>query len=355
MHVHQFHPTVAYGDAVGNQILSIQRLAGRIGYWSEVFCERSPIHFEGQARQLVEYERWSAPDNVLLLHYSLTYSAHVMDWLSRLPDRKVLVYHNITPYQYFAGVNEVYMESARKGREQLDQLLTVAGTAWGVSSYNRQELAARGWTKLGVLPIIFDPTRYAARPDRRVRKQCEGGLNVLFVGRISPNKRIEDLILTFYYLKQSVRPDARLFVVGSAQGMGRYLAFLEALVGRLGLLDVIFTGHVSTSQLVAYYQSADVYLSMSEHEGFGVPLLESMYFEVPVVAYKAAAVPETLGDAGMLVTAKDYRALAELVGLLREDDQLRTRIVEQQSERLEAFLPETVEGHLRELLERLDP
>jgi glycosyltransferase involved in cell wall biosynthesis len=277
----------------------------------------------------------------------------VLNWLERIPDRKVLVYHNITPHAYFAGVNDVYLEAARVGREQLSRLKALTEAGWGVSTFNCQELAEQGWLRVGVLPIVFDPKRYAVRPDRRVLKGWQGGFNVLFVGRVSPNKRFEDLILTFYYLKRHVQPDARLLLVGSPRGMEPYLEFLQALVKKLGLWDVAFTGHVSTEQLVAYYRCASIYLSMSEHEGFGVPLLESMYFGVPIVAYTAGAVPETLEGSSVLMTRKDHAAAAELIGLLLEDDHLRARVIARQRQRLQDFLPEKVEERLRELLHSL--
>jgi glycosyltransferase involved in cell wall biosynthesis len=351
--VHQFHPTVSYGDAISNQILSLRRLLRQIGHRSEIFCEQLPIHFEGRARQIAQYDRYSSPRNILLLHFSLSYSPEVIGWLERIPDRKVIVYHNITPHTYFAGVNDVYLEAAQAGRGQLDRLRALTDAGWGVSAFNCQELAERGWTRLGVLPIVFDPKRYAVRPARKVLKRWRGGLNVLFVGRVSPNKRLEDLILTFYYLKRFVRPDAHLLLVGSAHEMEPYLEFLQTLVSRLGLSDVVFTGHVSNSELMAYYRCASVYLSMSEHEGFGVPLLESMHFEVPIVAYEVGAVPETLGGSGILVKTKDYAAVAELIGLLAEDGDLRARIIERQRERLQDFLPEKVGERLRELLGNL--
>jgi glycosyltransferase involved in cell wall biosynthesis len=186
-----------------------------------------------------------------------------------------------------------------------------------------------------------------------VLKSLGDKLNVLSVGRLVPNKRFEDLILTFSYLKEFVRPDARLYLVGSTQKMDLYLEFLQTLMTRLDLSDVVFAGHVSTPQLVAYYRCASVYLSMSEHEGFGVPLLESMHFEVPVVAYKAAAVPETLGNSGVLITAKNHAAVAELIGLLVEDRDLREKITARQRERLRDFLPAKAEERLRRLLESL--
>jgi len=354
MQVHQFYPTVGYGDAASNQVLSLQRLLRRMGYRGEIFCEHLPFLFEGRVRQITRYARYSSPANILLLHFSMAYSTKVLSWLEQVPDRKVVIYHNITPQSYFAGINELYFEAAQTGRKQLDRLRALAEAGWGDSTFNCRELAERGWTHLGVLPITFDPNRYALRPDRQVLKRWQGGVNVLFVGRISPNKRFEDLILTFYYLKRFVRPDARLLLVGSARRMEPYLEFLQALVTRLGLSDVVFTGHVSTLQLVAYYRCANVYLSMSEHEGFGVPLLESMHFGVPIVAYKAAAVPETLGGSGVLVTVKDYVAVAELIGLLVENEDLRAQIVARQRERLRDFLPEKIGERLGKLLHDLE-
>jgi len=355
LQINQFHPTVAFGDAISNQILSLQQLLRGLGYHSEIFCEQPPINFKGKTKLIAHYELGAAAEHLLLTHFSLGYSLTTLEWLRRLPARKVLVYHNITPHAYFSGINEIYLEAAQAGREQLPTLqpLTVAG--WGDSDFNCQELAEQGWSRLGTLPIIFEPRRYAVTPDRRVLKRLQDGrLNLLFVGRVSPNKRLEDLILTFYYLKHNVNPDARLLLVGSARGMEPYLGFLQALIKRLQLTDVIITGHITTAELVAYYQSATVYLSMSEHEGFGVPLLESMYFGVPIIAYKAAAVPETLAGSGILVKTKDHAAIAELIGLVAEDVHLRTRVVSAQKMRLKDFMPEKISFQLQKLLQALE-
>ncbi len=351
--VHQFYPTVAYGDGVSNEMLAVQRLLRRHGYESEIFCQVLPTVFSGRARHISEYGCYSSPDSVLLFHFSMNYPAQVLSWLKRIPDRKVLVYHNITPHIYFGGINTSYFYRARDGREGLAQLGALTRTAWGQSRFNCQELAECGWTDLAVLPLILDPARYSVRPNRRVLKRYRDGVNVLFVGRISPHKRFEDIILTFYHLKKRILAHARLLLVGSAHKMERYLEFLQTLVARLQLSDVIFTGHVSTAELVAYYRCADVYLSMSEHEGFGVPLLESMYLGVPIVAYKSTAVPETLADSGILVTEKNHRAVAELIGLLLNDPRLRARIVAGQRKRVQDFMPAQVEKRLLDLVHGL--
>jgi glycosyltransferase involved in cell wall biosynthesis len=353
MQVHQFYPTAAYGDAASNQILSLQGLLRRKGYRSEIFCERLPLFYEGQTRQLAAYERFSSSENLLLLHYSMAYSPEVLSWLGRLPDRKVLVYHNITPHTYFAGIDDRYAQAARAGREQLGQMKGLAETAWGDSEFNCQELADQGWTDLGVLPIILDSRRYAVRPDRKVLRRFHDSTNILFVGRVSPNKRFEDLLLTFYYVRSRVQPDAKLLLVGSTQRMEPYLDYLRALAAQLGLAGVVFAGHVSTSELVAYYQCSRIYLSMSEHEGFGAPLVESMHLGLPIVAYRAAAVPETLGESGVLLRTKDYARVAELIGLLLEDEALCGQIIARQRDRASEFYPDKIGEQLDRLLQRV--
>jgi glycosyltransferase involved in cell wall biosynthesis len=190
-----------------------------------------------------------------------------------------------------------------------------------------------------------------------VLRRWNSGLNVLFVGRVAPHKRHDDLIQVFCYLKRRVRPDSRLLLVGSTRGMERYVASLQALVRRRGLSDVVFVGHVGAPEWVACYRCASVYLSMSEHEGFGVPLLEAMHFGVPVIARKAAAVPETLGGAGLLIARSDAAtaaAVAELIALLDEDLALRERVVVLQRERLQAFMPDRVRVRLEQLLQDLE-
>lgn len=352
MQIHQFHPTVSFGDGISNQILSLQRLLRKMGYKSEIFCRQRPLHYEGKVREIANYKRYTSPDNLLILHYSLAYSSDVWDWLNQIPDRKVVCYHNITPHYFFSGINETFYDAAIQGRQQFSKLLQITEAGWGDSSFNVEELVRNGWENVGVLPIIFDPQRYAVSPNKAILERYQGQSNILYVSRISPNKKPEDVILTYYYLKR-IRPDARLILVGSANGMGLYLEYLQTLVSRLDLQDVIFTGHVSAAEWTAYYQASQILLSMSEHEGFGIPLLEAMKFGLPAVAYKTGAVPETLGNSGVLVAKKDYPAIAELLGILLDDEVLREKIIVRQRMRLKEFLPEQVEKKMRKLLDDL--
>jgi L-malate glycosyltransferase len=353
--VHQFHGVVAYGDAIGNDILNLQKMLHNLGYASEVFASYPQRAFESPTHHWHKHRKWSSPANVLLCHFSIGYPPEVLHWLRALPDRKVLIYHNITPAPYFAGINDIFFEETHIGRQQLAQLLPLTAAGWGDSDFNRQELVTIGWQQTAVLPIVFEPRLYQLAPDRATldRSNRDRMLNVLFVSRLVPNKKFEDVILTFYHLKKFIEPRARLYLVGSPDHMEKYATYLQALVARLALTDVHFIGHVSREELIAYYRAADVYLCLSEHEGFGVPLIESMYFDVPVIAYAAAAVPETMGGAGVLVTRKDHAAIAELINRVARDESLRARLIARQRQRWPQFTPTALLPTLRACLEAI--
>jgi glycosyltransferase involved in cell wall biosynthesis len=349
MRIHQFSPSVSAGDGVSNEIQSLQGILRGMGYRGDVWVEHMPDLYPGHVRHFAQYARRTSEEDVLLVHFALSFSRDVMDWLARVPSRKVLIYHNITPHRFFKGINPVLYESARFGREQLSRLRPLFEIAWGDSAYDVDELLERGWSQVGVLPIVFDPKRYAVRPDPGVLGRYKDGPNMLFMGRLVPNKRVDDVILTYYHLKR-ILPDSRLLVVGSTRDGGPYASYLSDLVKELGLKDVVFAGHVNSSQWTAYFECASVYVNMSEHEGFCVPLVECMHFGVPIIAHKSSALPETLGGAGMLLRSRNHAAAAELAALVVEDQRLRETVVARQRERLQDFLPDRIAERLQSLL-----
>ncbi len=353
--VHQFHPVVTFGDAISNHMISLQRILRGWGRRSDIICEHPDPSFEGAARTFQQYRKRVAPGDLLLLHHSMGYSPEVMEWIRRSPGRKVLIYHNITPADYFAGVNSAYREAAWLGRQQLKQIIPLVDQGWGDSEYNCRELVEAGLAACRVLPIVFDPSFYDIQPDLAMlsRLRAAPGPIAIFVGRVVPNKRLEDVILAFQHLKSHLQPKARLYLIGSSHQMQPYLSYLETLVAKLALMDVHLVGHVSKPELVALYQCADLFVCMSEHEGFGVPLIEAMHFGVPVVAYASTAVPETMGNAGIQIIHKDFAAVAELLGMLLENGELRMRVIAQQKERVKHFYPASVAEILAGNLESL--
>jgi glycosyltransferase involved in cell wall biosynthesis len=226
------------------------------------------------------------------------------------------------------------------GRRELGFYGSRCELALGDSEYNRQELEAIGFPATGVLPVVPDFSHLSGEPNfMEAARYDDGWANIMFVGRMIPNKRIEDVIRVFHAYKRWFNPRSRLLLVGSHGGFERYLAMLHHFIAQLGASDVYFLGHVSNEELIAYYQLADVFLCASEHEGFCVPLVEAFHMGVPVVAYAAAAVPATMDGAGVLYTQKDPLHVAALVNAVVADRDLRRRIVEGQDaalDRLEA-------------------
>ncbi len=333
--VHQLTSNFDVGDAIGNHIRALRGLLRGWGYASEVFAQYIHESLVRDTRFFTRYRDLADPRNVVLFHFSI--GSEVTSFFAGLPDRKVLVYHNITPPEYFVGVNARVADRCRRGRWELQRLAAVTDLALGVSEFNRRELEAAGFRRTGVLPILLDWPSYGHPPVRALEQSYRQGTNLLYVGRIAPNKRIEHLIKIYYFYRR-LDPGSRLIVVGSAVDTEGYLAGLQKLAAELGVLDgVVFTGSVPQAELCTYYRLAAVYLSMSEHEGFCVPLLEAMHFGVPIVAYAAAGVPGTLGGAGLLVEEADFPMIAELIHRVVAEPVLRDAVVAGQRERLKAF------------------
>ncbi len=350
---HQLVANFDEGNAIGNHILALRGLLRRWGYASDVYAHHRSPGLQGEACEYTRYRDVSAPENVVLFHFSL--ATEIAEFFAGLPDRKVLVYHNITPAEYFIGVNERVAKRCWRGRFELSRLAAVADLALGDSEFNRRELEAAGFRRTDVLPILVDWTIYDLAPVRSLEAAYGRGTNLLYVGRLAPNKRVEDLIKIYYFYRR-LDPGSRLLLVGSAVDMEVYLAACQKLAADLGVLDgVVFAGLVPQADLCTYYRLASVYLSMSEHEGFCVPLLEAMHFGVPVVAYASTGVPDTLGGAGLLVADRDFPAIAELVRRVVTEPALREALVTRQRRRLQAFDPALIGARLRGHLTDLAP
>jgi glycosyltransferase involved in cell wall biosynthesis len=245
----------------------------------------------------------------------------------------ILVYHNITPPEFFLGVHGQLAAECFTGRRELAIYRNRVDLALGDSEFNRQELEALGFHPTAVLPVVPGFAHLDGQPNDMITGDLDDEwTNILFVGRIIPNKRIEDVIRYFHAYQRTFNRRSRLMLVGSHLGYERYLATLHELVARLGTTNVIFTGHVSNAELVAYYDVADLFLCASAHEGFCVPIVEAFYKEIPVVAYASSAVPATMDGAGVLYSTTDPLHVAALVDAVLSDHALYDAIVDKQTE-----------------------
>ena len=336
MEISQFVSGFLDGDAISNYAVELQKIIRSWGYPSNIYGVGKHVHSLTPGRCLDVRSYQSHPENIAIYHFSV--GSEMTDFFKSLPEKKVLIYHNITPAKYFYSISEEKASVLKEGRKQLHELARVPHLSLAVSPYNAQELADAGFDRPQVFPLLLNLEDLNTPPRKKILNQFKRpALDVLFVGRVAPNKKIEDVILSFYYVKKLLEPKARLFIVGAFAGMDRYLAYLRALTVELDLQDVFFTGHIAQYDLVAYYRIADVFLCMSEHEGFCIPLLEAMYFDVPILAYKATGVPGTLNGAGVLVSQKDYPFIAEMVLMLFQNQEFRSAILKKQRERLKDF------------------
>ncbi len=348
--IHQFHPAISQGDAITDDLLCLQEIIRSWGFESDIYCQYPTSGITTKAYK--DYFRRSHPNNLLLLHFSIGYSEEVLSFIERLPDKKILVYHNITPAQYFTGVNAIYERECARGRAQLPELARRCLFGIGDSEFNCYDLKVHGLDNTYVVPILINFEKYSQSPSSEITSKFDDGrTNILFVGRIAPNKRHDELLRSFACYQRLFEPTARLLLVGKYDGgMESYLDRLKVLAHALRCEDVYFTGHVSHADLLAYYNVANLFLCLSDHEGFCVPLLESMFFHVPIVACRAGAVPGTLGNAGILVEDRDPLFLAETIHQIRSDSRVAERIINGQNQRLRDFAREPIEATFKRAL-----
>jgi glycosyltransferase involved in cell wall biosynthesis len=347
--VDQVVPNLHPGDAVSSCVLAVRRWLRAWGLDSTIFAFGIAPAYRGLAQPCApETLRARRPD-LVLFHYAT--ASPVSATLREVSVALALVYHNVTPPEYFHGWNDVLAESVQRGRAELADFASQAVAAAAFSAYSAMDLAAAGYADAVVLPFPFAPL--AVAPEARLLAELQaGGPALLFVGRLSPNKRHDHLLTLFAHYQRRIEPAARLWLVGGQEALGSYAAALWERAQALGLRNVALPGHVTAAQLAAYYRAASVFVCLSEHEGFGVPLLEAMAADLPVVALAEAAVPETLGDAGVLVRSLDYPLLAEVTDALVRDHALRASVLARQRRRLAAFEAPKVAGAWRTFVAR---
>ncbi|PIE33193.1 glycosyltransferase [candidate division KSB3 bacterium] len=349
MRIHQLLPCLRHGDAIGNHTIEIQRVLQQWEHESQIFADDIHDDMRSFAKPYTKLRGKTLRDAVLIYHFSL--GSPVSEFVKSLPNPKILIYHNITPAHFLKGFNDYMHEILEKGRDELKEFIDLCDLALGDSEFNRLELEELGFQNTGVLPIILDFEKYTASPAPHILKRYDDDWkNIIFVGRIVPNKRQEDLIHAFHLYKHYVNPESRLFLIGLG-GIERYDFMLEEFARKLGVKDVYITGKVTDDELAAYYRIADLMLCMSEHEGFNVPLLEAMHADVPILAYNSTSIPYTLGEAGVLFNEKQYEAVAEMMDVIMENQELRSGIIEAQHKRLTSFERSRLEGVLKSYLE----
>ena len=350
MKIHQWVPAAHRGDAIGDSARTVRDMLRRMGHESDIFALTIDDDMRGEARPFGDPD--AVRGDATIFHFALP--SPMTEAFARLTGARLLQYHNITPAAFFAPYDAGLFRLAALGRRELAALAGRVDLALGDSDFNRRELESLGFERTDVMPIAVDTARIADAPRRPALEHIlgDGLINILFVGRLVPNKRIEDHIKLAEMYKRNVDAYYRFIFVGRQDAVPRYYAQIRALVDEYEMLPdrFWFTGPVPDVDLAAFYRWADAYVSLSEHEGFCVPLVEAMAADVPILAYGAGAVPETLGGAGVMFAPKDLEVAAELLGSVVYDGHVRSGILDGQRRRLLDFAPARVEAQLKQQL-----
>lgn len=336
--INQLLPTLSYGDAVSNSAINIMNILRSVGVKSNIYAQN--IH-----PKMSKYAKAAnlCPKNAPII-YHLSTGSDLAYEIPKYSSKKILIYHNITPHEFFVGYSGGLKRLCEAGRQQLEFLSSHIDLAIADSEYNRMELLDLSYKSTVTSPIIINYDDYSKEPSKKVLNSIRNGndtKNILFVGRIAPNKKQEDIIKSFYYYNKFINSDSKLYLVGSYEGMERYYDEISNLIVHLRLeQSIVITGHVTFDQILSYYYASDLFLCMSEHEGFCVPIIEAMNFRLPIIAYKSTAIPETLGNGGVLINKKDYKEVAELINIILSDNDLVQSLRENQQKQIKKYSKE---------------
>ena len=350
MVINQWVPAAHRGDAIGDSARRVRELLRAAGHHSELYALAMDDDLRDNVRPFSDEA--ARRGDITIFHFALP--SPMTDAFASLSGVRVLQYHNITPAAFFAPYDAGLFRLAALGRRELATLAGRVDLALGDSEFNRQELQALRFPRTGVMPIAVDTGRITGAPPRPALERIlgDGLINILFVGRIVPNKKIEDHIRLAEMYKRYIDSYYRFIFVGRYDGLPRYYAQVRALIDEYDMLPdrFWFTGPVPDEDLAAFYRWADAYVSLSEHEGFCVPLVEAMAMDVPVLAYSAAAVPDTLGGAGVQFAPKDLEYAAELLGILAFEESPREEVIARQRERLRDFSEPMIQQRLASVI-----
>ncbi len=330
--VHQVLSGAGPVDAVTSQALAWRSRFAAWGWGGRDVAVHIDPRMNGAVAPLRALD--AAPSDVLLVHYS-AYAPKLRALLD-LPNPKALLSHNVTPARWLWDYEPTIAIHCALGRRQLPEFAARADRVAGVSAYNAAEVGSDV-----VVPILFDAREWGAPCESRAEAPT-----LLFVGRLAPHKRQDELIRLLALLRRHRLPGARLVLVGEPLNE-KYLAALRALAEELAPGAVVFERGLSRDELADRYRQASAFVSLSEHEGFCIPLLEAFHFGVPVVARPSGGIPEVAGDAALLAEDRDLAVLAELVALAVEDGSLAAALRERGRERLPAYAPERTEAAMR--------
>lgn len=353
MRIFQVIENIVYGDAISNYCVNICKLLKERGYETAIYAVHYDKRLDDELVLPLDHLPSLMKDDLII--YQMCQKSIINTMITEWGCKKACIYHNITPAHFFLPYDVFQPAFQKRGLREIKKLNKAFDYIWGDSVFNCQDLITMGYdkNKVTVFPILIDFDDFLQDPDEKIRnKYSDEWVNILFVGRIAPNKKQEDIIRIFTYYKKYMNQKSRLILIGSFFNAA-YQNCLEKYIEELDVKDVIFPGHISFKEILGFYKTADIFLCMSEHEGFCVPLLEAMLFDVPIIAYECTAVPETLGGSGVLVREKNPAKVSFMIDQIIKNEELKKEMIEKQRRRLNDFSFEKVSRKLLEQIEKI--
>jgi len=339
--IHQFVHTLSYGDAISSEVLALRRCFRELGLKSEIYCINVHPRYKGEAHDYRDFvgENGSDFPDTVILHYSLGSPLNDL-YMSLTKATRSLIYHNLTPPHWFEGINPRIVADIKRGQEELPNLCRNTHNLIADSHFNAGELKELGFSA-SVLELMIDPARWdvPANPGIAALLKDNPGIHLLHIGRFAPNKKIEDILKTFYFLHHHINKNSRLWLAGIDIDTELYSFAIKRLADELRLSHAItFAGCLDDTEIRSLYENATVYICMSEHEGFCLPVIEAMHFGLPVIAYDGSALTDTVGRGGIFVKEKRHPEIAELINNIATNQEFRSVLVAKGKERVSELL-----------------
>lgn len=355
--VHQFVPNFAAGDAIGGHVRLTERALREAGIRSEIFYDEAQAAVRGLGRHYSTFDADRDGDGWrawILFHLST--GSPMASWVLESGIPFGVYFHNITPPLFFDRWEPGAAENLRRGLGEMRRMATGARFALAQSRFSERELVEAGFSPTDVAPVLVDFTDYDGAPnDRmlaRLRREADGAPRWLFVSRVAPNKCHHDVIAAFAAYREVFEPRARLTLVGGRTS-NVYYRSIEVLAEELGVDDAVeMTDTISFAEVLACFHASDVFVCLSEHEGYGVTLLEAMHLGLPVVAYASSAIPEVVGDAALLLDDKDPMLVASAVHRVLTDPAVRDDLLEAGRSRVDELSLKHTSARLVEVIRR---
>ena len=360
LRVIQILPTVCRGDVISNDALEIYKELSDHRIRTHIYAEHIGIGISSRRVSPIAELPILKKEDIVIYHLSTERGMyeHIREIRETYGCEIIFRYHSITPAQYFEPYSKDVAEQCRKGLEEAEKIRDIPTEVLALSDHDRKQLRAMGYTcPIMILPPLVPLAEYSIEPAESVLEKYpySGYINLLYVGQMIPHKRIERLMDIYDSYYRTRDREVRLFLVGSTVEVPEYYQYLEDYRKKLGYREnqIIMTGHVPFNEMIAYYKIADAFLCMSEEEGFGMALVEAMFYQVPVLAYESGAVPETLGGSGVLLPTQQPGEIAEVLNVVVRNPVTRGQIITGQLRRIESFVESRPRRELIRILESM--